>query len=316
MKQTWLILVVVPLLFGLNFLDAKPLPKVGESLRLKFTKGVVYFLEMETMTEQKMKVMDQDVNQNQEQTVVIQVSPEALLDDGDWLVGVQVVGMKMKINIGGNKVEFDSTKNEPASPMVSSFDAIVKTQFKATFGPNGELKRFIGRDEMLKKLAIASPGQDGPLKSLLTESALKKMFTPIGDFLPDRPGRVGTHWNRQGEVDLGPVGKYVYDHQYTYHDTIREVHEIRAKTTMKFQPPPKNNGALPFAIVAVKATKSVGQGAYHFDASIGRLKESVHELQFKATMQIRIGNMNSDIELEQKQTTKARSFDRNPFQSK
>jgi hypothetical protein len=316
MKRASILLCMLTLLVGFNSIGAKPLPKVGEALRLKFEKGGVYYLEMKTVTGQKMKVMQQDVEQDQEQNVVIQVAPESRLADGDWLVGVSVVGMKMKIKIGGNDIVFDSTDKPAGSPLTNYFDALVKAKFKATLAVNGELKRLEGREELIKGLGNSPIGQEGLMKSLLSESALKKMFSPIGEYLPDRAERVGAHWNRVGETDLGPIGRYVYDRRYTYHDSIRQVHEIRATTTMKYQLPEKNDGTLPFTITDVKVTTSAGKGSYKFDADLGRLTESTHESQFKATMQIRIGNMDSEVEIDQKQTTKVRSLAKNPLQGK
>ena len=183
MKRASFLLCMLTLLLVLNSLGAKPLPKVGEALRLKFEKGAVYYLEMKTMTEQKMKVMQQDVEQDQEQTFVIQVSPESRLADGDWLVGVSVVGMKMKIKIGGNDIAFDSTEKPAGSPFTSYFDALTKAKFKATLAANGELKRLEGREDFIGFGQLAD--RPGRLMKVLSECAQEDV-SPLA--IPARRG--------------------------------------------------------------------------------------------------------------------------------
>jgi Family of unknown function (DUF6263) len=302
------------ILLGVDLAAAKPVPKeVAEALRLKFGKGRVYFLEVKTSTVQKMMVMQQNVNQNQEQTMVIQVAPAAQVPGGDWQVDMSIVGMRLKMDIGGNNIDFDSSNPMPGSPLAPFYEALCKSKFTAIVAANGELKKLDGRDEVIKGLNNLPAGTDALVKGMLSEAAMKKMFMPIGEFLPDRVERVGAHWQRQWHVEFGPVGKYVYENRYTYHEGSGKIHEIRATTSMKYQPPEKNDGALPFAIKEVKVTKSDGKGVYKFDAERGRLAESTHESEFKATMKIGVGGMDTDVELDQVQKTIVRALESNPL---
>lgn len=315
MRRAPLVLGLFIILLSVGIGAAKPIPKdAGDVLRLKFEKGQTYFLEMKTKTIQKMKVMQQDVNQDQDQTVVLQITPQARTPNNDWLVGVSIVGMRLKMNIGGNAIDFDSANPAPgASPLASYFDALLKAKFTATIAPNGDLRKLDGREDLVKNLNDLPAGSENLVKGMLSEAAMKKMFMPIGEYLPDRAERVGAHWERQWHVEFGPVGKYVYENKYTYHDCQGKIHEIRATTSMKYQAPDKNDPALPFTIKDVKVTNSDGKGSYKFDAERGRLKESTHESSFKATMKIGVGGMDTDVDLDQTQTTKVRSLDRNPM---
>src|SRR6188474_279769 len=130
MKRASLALGLFILLASVNTTLGKPVPKeVGEALRLKFDKGSVYFLEIKTHTKQKMKLMQQDVDQDQDQVAVIQVSPLERKDGGDWIVGMSIVGMRFKMNIGGSVVEFDSAKPMQGSPGVSYLEPLFKAKF-------------------------------------------------------------------------------------------------------------------------------------------------------------------------------------------
>src|SRR5262249_13436719 len=59
-----------------------------------------FYQELKTDTTQVMKVMGQEVKQNQEQTFIISWTPLAP-KDGDWVVQQKIIGVKMKIDIGG-----------------------------------------------------------------------------------------------------------------------------------------------------------------------------------------------------------------------
>src|SRR5262245_7404186 len=114
MRRAPLLLGLFFILLGMDLAAAKPVPKeVAEALRLKFEKGHVYFLEVKSNTRQKMKVMQQDVIQDQDQTFIIQITPEARAAGSDWLVGMRIVGMRLKMNIGGNEIDFDSANPGP-----------------------------------------------------------------------------------------------------------------------------------------------------------------------------------------------------------
>src|SRR2546429_403395 len=76
--------------------------------------------------------------------------------DGNFVVEQQVVGVKMKIDIGGNKIEFDSTLPEakqPKNPMTDFFNALMKQKLTFTITPGMEVKKIDGREEFIKSLS-------------------------------------------------------------------------------------------------------------------------------------------------------------------
>src|SRR4051812_18992612 len=84
-----------------------------------------FYQELETETVQNMKVMGQEVTQKQNQTFYIQWTPKTEKDAKDWTVQEKIVGVKMNIDIGGNKIAYDSTdEKQSANPMSDFFNAL------------------------------------------------------------------------------------------------------------------------------------------------------------------------------------------------
>src|SRR5262245_46215096 len=67
-----------------------------------------FYQGLTTKTVQTMTVMNMDIKQEQNQTFYIKWTPEAQVD-GNWVVEQQIIGVKMDIDIGGNKIPYDST---------------------------------------------------------------------------------------------------------------------------------------------------------------------------------------------------------------
>src|SRR6266516_1543414 len=55
--------------------------------------------------------------QKQEQTFMIQWTPLDMDKDNNYVVKQKIVGVKMKIDIGGNNIAYDSTAKNPKNPM-------------------------------------------------------------------------------------------------------------------------------------------------------------------------------------------------------
>src|SRR5262249_36054328 len=125
----------------------------------KFEKDKVFYQEMKTETKQTMTVMNQDITQNQSQTFYFSWTPKEQDKDKNWVVKQKIEGIKMDINIGGNPVTYDSTKEAggTANPLADFFKALVGSEFTLTINPNdGKVLKIEGREEFVKKLVAAN----------------------------------------------------------------------------------------------------------------------------------------------------------------
>src|SRR5690242_21233427 len=78
-------------------------------LEWKFEKGKPFYQEMNTKTKQTMKIMAMDnITQNQDQTFIFSWTPVDQDKDKNWIVTQKIEGVKMDIEIGGNKITYDS----------------------------------------------------------------------------------------------------------------------------------------------------------------------------------------------------------------
>src|SRR5438067_771225 len=79
-------------------------------LQWKFEKGKSFFQELSTDTKQSMKIMGMDIAQSQKQTFYFSWTPKEEDKDHNWTIKQRIEGVKIDVDIAGNKVAFDSTK--------------------------------------------------------------------------------------------------------------------------------------------------------------------------------------------------------------
>ena len=147
------------------------------------------------------------------------------------------------------------------------------------------------------------------MKLILSDEALKKSFAPFGAYLPTAAVAPGATWTRNDPLDLGPIGRYVTAFNFTYHAAVGSAHEIRFKSSLKYTPPSKDAGGLPFVIKSAELTGEPGEGKIVFDAEKGRLRESSHTMRLVGTLLIEVGRQETYVDLEQTQTSRVRTMD-------
>src|SRR5688572_7064589 len=99
-----------------------PAPAAGAEIDLgwKFVKGKTFYQKLRTMTEQKMKVQQTNVDQKQEQEFVFSWTVDDV--DASKVVLVQKIeAVMMKINISQNEIKYDSTAKDAADNPLASF---------------------------------------------------------------------------------------------------------------------------------------------------------------------------------------------------
>ena len=135
--------------FALLILVGLGAPAFGQDtaeLKWKFEKDKTFYQEMTTKTDQKMKVMGQDVNQDQEQTFYFSWKVTGQDDKKNWTIDQKIEGVKMKIEIGGTPITYDSTKDtNTTSPLSDFFKAIVGSTFTLTVSPDYKVTNVQGQ---------------------------------------------------------------------------------------------------------------------------------------------------------------------------
>jgi hypothetical protein len=271
---------------------------------------------MTTTTKQTMKVMGMDVTQNQTQAFTFGWTPLEQDKDKNWVVEQEILAVKMDIEIAGQKIPYDSTKDTAGTtnPLADFFKALVGSKFKLTVTPDFKIKSIEGRKEFIDKLVKANPQMEPLLNTILSDEALKQMAGPAFDAVPSTPLKKGQTWPSKSQLDMGPIGKYDSNYKYTYEGPEGKLQKIKVDTTLAYQPPNPSTqtGNLPFRIKSADLKSSNATGTLYFDNDKHRLDKSDQKMTLEGKLTIDIGGQSSDVELKQEQTTSVKTFDTNP----
>src|SRR5262245_18517651 len=120
-------------------------------LKLRFEKDKPFYQEMTTKTQQEMKVMGMDVKQTQDQTFYFSWTFKEEDKDKNPVVVQRIEGAKLRIDIAGNPITFDSTNPTTANNALAEFfKALVGTEFKLTLEKDSmKVLKIEGRDDFL-----------------------------------------------------------------------------------------------------------------------------------------------------------------------
>jgi hypothetical protein len=289
-------------------------------LEWKFQKDKAFYQDMNTKTKQTMKIMAMDtVTQNQDQTFIFSWTPLEQDKDKNWIIEQKIEGVKMDIEIGGNKISYDSTNASASTgnPLADFFKALVGSKFKLTISPDMKVLKIEGKDDFIGRLVKANPQMEPLLKQILGDEALKQMADPAFAALPPHPVKKGDTWKKDSKLDMGPIGTYDTTYNYTYEGKDGKLDKIKVDTVLKYKAPEAGAaGQLPFKIKAAKLDSKNATGTIWFDNEKGRMDHSDMKLTLEGKLTIEIGGMTSEVDLTQEQDTKVTTTDQNPAAKK
>jgi Family of unknown function (DUF6263) len=286
----------------------------------KFEAKKSFYQEMKTTTEQNIKVMGLDVVQKQDQTFYFKWTPEELDKDGNWKITQEIEGIKMKIDIAGNPVSFDSTQENPpggANTALSEFFKALKgSKFTLTFSTKTlKVEKVDGRKEFVDKLATANQQLQPLLSKILSEDALRQMADPTFGILPPAGKKIGDDWQTTTTLNLGPIGTYTNEYKYKWKEQDaknKDLEVITVDTSLKYTAPTEVDPALPFKIKSSNLTtkkENEPNGKIIFNSKLGRLESSEIKIALSGTLTIEIGGNSTQVELTQNQTTSVATRD-------
>jgi hypothetical protein len=281
-------------------------------------KDSKFYQELTTETTQVMKVMGQEVKQEQNQTFFIEWTAQEPKGD-DWIVTQKIIGVKMKINIGGTVISYDSTDPQaPANPMTDFFKAL--TQAELTLKMNNktmEVTEVKGATELIDKLGATNTQLAPLLKSILSDAALKQMAEPTWGAFPTGPTgpiavKKGSTWDKKFTLDLGGIGKYDTKYTYTIDDMTKATGKVKIEAKLEYSAPTDKRN-LPFAIKSAKLASTDGVGSAVFDREKGRIESSEIKMKLSGELDIDVGGMVTRVELTQDQNSRVKTSDTNPI---
>ena len=290
-------------------------PKGAVTFKAFEPKSKKFYQLQKTKTKQEMKVMGQVVVQTQEQSFLIEWIPQDANATNDFVVAQKIVGVKMEINIGGNKIAYDSTStSKQKNPMTDFFEQLQKQELKFTIKSDlSEVKSIDGRDQFIKGLSDINPQMQSLLKAILSDKALTKMAEPTWYAFPEKGvfPDVGKSWSRKSDLDLGPIGKYDTNFDFTYNGLKDGKDEIGIKTKLTYTAPTEKAG-LPFIIHKADLKSDGGTGSAVFDRAKGRFEKTEIKMNLTGNLEIEVGSMKTTVELTQTQEASSTTLDEVP----
>jgi hypothetical protein len=279
-------------------------------IRWKFEKDKPLYQEMTSKTSQFMKVMGMEVNQTQEQTFYFSWTLKDQDKDNNMTLVQKIEGVKLKIDIAGNPITFDSSNPSSANTSLAEFfKQLVGAEFKLTLDKDMKVTKVEGRDEFLKKLGQANQSMEPLLKKVLNEEALKQMADPSFGILPGKPVGKGDTWSRDAKLSLGPIGSYKNNYKYTVESIDNGIAKIKVESTLTYEPPTEAGEGLPFRIKSAKLASKEATGTITFDTTKGRLDSQEMKVKLEGDLEIEISNQVNKVELKQEQSTSIKTSD-------
>ncbi len=306
-----LLLAVVPQL------DVRGQDK-GVLLKWKFEKDKSFFQKMTTETKQTMKIASADFNQTQKQTFYFQWTPTKV-EDKSVVLTQKIIGVQMDIDIGGQKITFDSTKpKQPNNNLNDFFSALKDSEFTITLNTEKmEVTKVDGRQAFIDKLVKTNPQMKPLLEQILSEQAMKEMAEPAFAVVPGKEVKKGDTWKRESKLDMGPIGKFENSYTYTYEGPVEKdkQEKIKIDSVLKFVAPVDQGGVggLPFKIKQADLKSSTAGGIALFNPAAGRLDKSEIKVDLKGNLQIEIGGQTTLVDLTQTQSSTIETTDTDPL---
>jgi hypothetical protein len=287
---------------------APDMPRAGDTvdLRWKFQANKPFYVQIVSKTDQTIRVEGMDAVQKQEQTLYLRVTPQKKDENGSWILGMKFIGIKMRMDIGGNKIEYDSRKPERNNPMADFFRALKGFKFKVFLGSDMAISKAEGQEEFINEISRKNPQIKPFLQSILSEETIKKSFEPIFPPVPPKPVTKGESWNRKGS-NSDALGKYNCTTKYLYEGKKEGLERIKVETRIAY--PLLQGGAL-------TTPKKVLPGQILFDTARGRVARALVPLKLEGNMKIDIGGVMRVVDLSQFQTITVTVTDSNPIPKK
>jgi hypothetical protein len=282
-----------------------------------------FYQTMTTRTEQTMNVLNNDVKQVQVQTFVFEWTPTDFNDkDKKVTIKQKIYSVKMDIDIGNQKISYDSNSPQAGShPLNEFFNALKGSEFTLTIDLNsGKVTDIKGREEFVQKLTKANQAMKPLLEQILSDNALKQMAEPTfgairngQEVIKDSQKENEGWWNRSTKLEMGPIGTYENTYKYIYkgkgqgEDAKLDVLDV--ETTLKYTAPgdAPAGTALPFKIKSAQLTSKNAKGKVYFNAETGRIEKSDMSVELDGTLSIEIGGQTTEVKLSQKQTSEVRT---------
>jgi hypothetical protein len=285
-------------------------------------KGDSFYQVIKTVTDQELEVSDQTFKQKQEQTFLMEWTPKGE-KDGQYVIDQKIAGVKMILDIGGNKIEYDSTKDNVKNPMTQFFEALKKAEFTIYVdAKTKKVEKVEGLKDLVGNLTKVNKSFEPVLKQILSEDTIKTLAEPVFGMMP-KDGKLPEKdktWSTENTLKMGPLGTYTTKNTYTYKGTPKgkdNQYEIGVEPKLTYKAPEETKDAsLPFTIKSGNLDTKSASGTIYFDKKAGRVDNSNLKVELEGKLTVVISNTSTEVKMKQSQTVDVTTHDKNPWSEK
>lgn len=257
-----------------------PRPSDG-LLRWQFHKGQAFSIVMDQSVAMSMDIPGQPTHHTS-QRAVTEMTQQILDVDAEGTASATstIDRMSLVMDVGGQKMEFDtSSDEEPTGPMaevVALLKPMIGKAISQDMAASGKVSNVSIPDGML------DAGSGNPIAAaLMNKKSLEDMTTRSALEFPSENPEVGTTWQNVAELDMGGAMKVLNTTTYTYVG-VKEgqdgpLHVIEATLNQTFP-----NGGAPG--VDIKIVREDSKAIFYFDGVQGLMRGT--ELDQDMMMQI------------------------------
>lgn len=267
------------------------------TLRWNLKPGDTFYSKNTTAIEMKIGVMGQAIDQKQDISAVMRYKVKSAEADG-LVIDLTYVDMQMKMA-------------GPGAPDTSAITNALKGQtVTATVNKQNKVTKVDGHKKLVDNLAQGDPATKAMLSSIISEDAVKQMFSGLFALAPEKAVKVGDAWAQDDTMDAGGIGKITSKAKHKLAKVSGDTATIDTTADMTFKA--GDGEGLPFKITNANFKIEKFTGSSVFDIKAGRLKESKSEMTMNGSMTVGVGGMEIDATLTQKVKTTAVVTEKNP----
>jgi hypothetical protein len=268
-------------------------------LEWKFKEGETFYVENETKTKQTIGTGAAPVGLEKTTTTVAQYKVIRTTSE-ETVLEMQFAGFK-------------GDAKDPIAAIAGAFAKDFKEiTFRITLNMTGQVTKFEGFDDFIKKVAGDNEAVAKALRSMGSEELYRQGVTQTFGFLPVKGVTKGDKWKQTGNMPLPLFGALKSETEFAYQGPGEKGEQIAFTQQFTYELPKPQDGAL-LRITKADVKIEPGKGLFIFDARAGRLVRLERSFKLKGTFTSEVGGKERTIDLEQESTVVSHVLSDNPL---
>jgi hypothetical protein len=194
------------------------------TLKQRFIVGKRYEFGMKMVQTSTFAIGGQNIEQTMNMAFKTSMTASQHEDGKRKRVAMRYGRLAMEMNMGGQKMEFDSDKQDPATSggPLAGMAALVGKEFRLLLDENDQLLDVENLEEITKGFA-GDPVASKVLGQFLTKDSMKDLIQ--GSMLramPDHPVKPGESWPVSYGAKMGQMGSMKVQGTYTYNKPVQK----------------------------------------------------------------------------------------------